>query len=98
MVYLFCVTDRREDGNLIEKNQIILKDIIHNKEIHISKNDLYALIEIEFANVLEQSVHLNINEKWILNFKDKVNKTKNYISIKSYKALEKFLINILPKS
>jgi len=43
LVYLFCVTDRREDGNLIEKNQIILKDIIHNKEIHISKNDLYAL-------------------------------------------------------
>ena len=98
LVYLFCVTDRREDGNLIEKNQIILKDIIHNKEIHISKNDLYALIEIEFANVLEQSVHLNTNEKWILNFKDKFNKTKNYISIKSYKDLEKFLINILPKS
>ena len=98
LVYLFCVTDRREDGNLIEKNQIILKDIIHNKEIHISKNDLYALIEIEFANILEQSVHLNIDEKWILNFKDKFNKTKNYISIKSYKALEKFLINILPKS
>jgi hypothetical protein len=39
-----------------------------------------------------------LNEKWILNFKDKFNKTKNYISIKSYKALEKFLINILPKS
>ena len=93
LAYLFCVTDRREYFDLIEKNQIILKDIVHNKEIHISKNDLNALIEIEFANILEHIVLLDIEEKMILDFKDKINKTKNYISTKSYKDLKKFLIN-----
>ena len=96
LAYLFCVTDRREYFNLIEKNQIILKDIVHNKEIHISKNDLNALIEIEFANILEQSDHLNIDKKWVLNFEDKFNKTRNYISIKSCIDLEQFLYYYVP--
>ena len=73
LVYLFCVTDRKEYFNIIEKNQKILKDIVHNKEIHISKNDLDALIEIEFANTLEQTVDQN-EAKMILDFRNKINK------------------------
>ena len=73
LVYLFCVTDRREYFDLIEKNQIILKDIVHNKEIHISKNDLDALIEIEFANTLEQTVDQN-EAKMILDCRNKIRK------------------------
>ena len=73
LVYLFCVTDRREYFNLIEKNHIILKDHVHNKEIHISKNDLDALIEIEFANTLEQTVDQN-EAKMILDCRNKIKK------------------------
>jgi len=71
LVYLFCVTDRREYFKMREKNQIILKDIVHNKEIYISKNNLYALIEIEFANNLEQTVDQN-KAKMILDFRNKI--------------------------
>ena len=73
LAYLFCVTNRKEYFNIIEKNQRTLKDIVHNKEIHISKNDLDALIEIEFANTLEQTVDQN-EAKMILDCRNKIKK------------------------
>ena len=57
----------------IEISNEILKDIVHNKEIHISKNDLNVLIEIEFANTLEQTVDQN-EAKMILDCRNKIRK------------------------
>ena len=53
LVYLFCVTDRREFYTNIGCSSCILRDIRHNTEWAGSPDTLDQLLTIDFANWLE---------------------------------------------
>jgi len=89
--YLFCITDRRKYFDLIDENKVELIDVVHNKNISISKIDLFLLIEIEFANILEQIEHLDVEKVWLLGLKNKIESVNNDVSSECYKDITGYL-------
>jgi len=54
LVHLFCVTDRRTFYEHLHASNVVLRDVVEDRDITLDRDILAALIEIEVANVVEQ--------------------------------------------
>ena len=90
LVYLFCVTDRRCFYQHLGESRFLLRDIVHECDLEIDKDNLAALIEIEVANILDQVPHRSrkkalLAAEW---YGDAFANSREYISSGAWEAAE----------
>ncbi len=91
LAYLFCVTDRREFWSGIEKEKILLHDLVHNREVTISRDTLARLLEIEVANYLDQLPRSPLSAEGLRAFAARVEAARDLLSQGACRAVREYV-------